>query len=458
MASATTADAFESPRLPIPHPEEPLLYQIPTGLYPAYRQLSVLTQLATILLALWTSAVTTWARMTWLQPLAIARGWKKAASTSELLSFAAKTILLTVVCQTVLKDIFARPSRVPIQTLLRDYFLPSPLSNYEKLSLSEDETLGVHFLKYESKNVSTEETSPTFDAIYMNHGFGASSLSWLPVIPSLTERLGAKLCLAHDAPGFGFTDRPENLELYTTTSSARIAKSLLLQTTGSKPRNVALFGHSLGTISTLKMALQLPKETTKFVVLCDPALGLIRTKPKPSSPKTAKMRSVLSNLSNPIGSLIRKGLVYPIGGYALRKMVGTKGFWRKGLENAVWGDPKSLRDSDELRYKWPSIGAGWEKGLMEFSRAQLSSTVDSGAVQDDKMLFQRVLELPNTRVLVVHGSSDRIMPSRYIRNFLQEYEGRFSIVELEGLGHDPFEEDAERFCSVVEDFLENSME
>ena len=92
MASATTADAFESPRLPTPHPEEPLLYQIPTGLFPAYRQLSVLTQLATICLALWTSAATTWARMTWFQPLAIARGWKKVASTSELLSFAAKTL------------------------------------------------------------------------------------------------------------------------------------------------------------------------------------------------------------------------------------------------------------------------------------------------------------------------------------------------------------------------------
>ncbi|CAN0325648.1 unnamed protein product, partial [Ectocarpus sp. 12 AP-2014] len=38
----------------------------------------------------------------------------------------------------------------------------------------------------------------------MNHGFGASSSSWSPVIRRLSRDLGA-LAIAHDTPGFGLT-------------------------------------------------------------------------------------------------------------------------------------------------------------------------------------------------------------------------------------------------------------
>lgn len=43
--------------------------------------------------------------------------------------------------------------------------------------------------------------------MHMNHGFGASSLSWAPVIKGLSEALGA-VTVAHDSPGFGLTGRP----------------------------------------------------------------------------------------------------------------------------------------------------------------------------------------------------------------------------------------------------------
>lgn len=137
----------------------------------------------------------------------------------------------------------------------------------------------------------------------------------------------------------------------------------------------------------------------------------------------------------------------------------TKQFWRTSLRNAVWGDPEGVSDSDVLRYKWPSIGAGWERGLMHFSRAQLLlNSNDDSTLQDDATLFQHVLDLPNTRILVVLGGKDRVIPSKFVRNFFEEYKDRVEIVEMEGLGHDPFEEDTEGFCSVVDDFLANSKE
>jgi pimeloyl-ACP methyl ester carboxylesterase len=198
--------------------------------------------------------------------------------------------------------------------LLKQYFLPSSLSKYEKLHIvdqnGQSKILGVHFLEYSSSFA----TNVNFDALYVNHGFGASSLSWLPAIPSLTRQLKAKVCLGHDAVGLGFTERPEkDLKWFSTKGSATIGTNLLIKKSASTPpKSVALFGHSMGSLTTLKMALQLPKETTKLIVLCAPALGL-----QLSSPKNKKKR-----WWHPIGSTIRKGLVYPIITYSLRRVVG----------------------------------------------------------------------------------------------------------------------------------------
>lgn len=122
---------------------------------------------------------------------------------------------------------------------------------------------------------------------------------------------------------------------------------------------------------------------------------------------------------------------------------------------AVWGDPQKLRDSDVLRFQWPSIGLGWEKGLLEFSRAQTTIFEEDG-LQDDAVLLRRVLELPNTKVFVVLGSLDPVIASRSTCNFLKEFE--VPIVELEGLGHDAFEEETEAFCDAVHDFLKSALD
>ena len=68
--------------------------------------------------------------------------------------------------------------------------------------------LKVHYLR--------EDPGPSADGgaggappgcvLHMNHGFGASSSSWSPVIRRLSRELGA-LAVAHDTPGFGLTAR-----------------------------------------------------------------------------------------------------------------------------------------------------------------------------------------------------------------------------------------------------------
>lgn len=201
------------------------------------------------------------------------------------------------------------------------YFLPSSLSKYEVLNVSgvcgNGSAVGVHYLKCAG---NATDTGP-FDAVYAHHGFGASSLSWLPTLPALVGRLGAQVGLGHDMVGFGFTERQEHLDWYTTDASARISRAVL-QTEGPKlsSKPVALFGHSLGSLGVLKMALQLPKETPKFIVLCAPAFGLTsKFAPESSNAGSASKGAGLFQRAN---QGVQKRLVYPVGGYVLRRLVG----------------------------------------------------------------------------------------------------------------------------------------
>ena len=249
--------------------------------------------------------------------------------------------------QTILQDIFLPPSRITISTLLQRYFLPSPLSNYETMALpihDKEIQLGVHYLKYHynhehaSQQVDSDPgTKRGLDVLYVNHGFGASSLSWLPALPKLVQRCKARVGLGHDAPGFGFTERPNDIEPYQLSSSATIGTQLIQQQSQDQqpamrqaadrltaPKAVALFGHSMGSITTLHMALQLPKETAKLIVLCSPALGLGPTGQRRNQEASSTLlpKKAKQILFRPISQFIARLVVNPIFGYILRRLVG----------------------------------------------------------------------------------------------------------------------------------------
>jgi pimeloyl-ACP methyl ester carboxylesterase len=143
-----------------------------------------------------------------------------------------------------------------------------------------------------------------------------------------------------------------------------------------------------------------------------------------------------------------------MGKYALRRIVGTEGSWKSGLK-AAWGDPAKVSDGDVLRFSWPSIGENWEEGILNFASAQGLPQEDE--LDDDRTLLQRVLDLPNTKVVVVLGSKDRVVPSTHVKKFMENFDrkDRVPIIELDGLGHDAFEEDTEAFCDAVDQLLKS---
>ena len=439
--------------LPIPVDDEPNLYRIPSSVYPTYRPLPFLLSLGSIMVSFWASAVQVFGRgLTWLTPfLALKeKQWK------TLIQFMARGILLALTSQILFQEVLAPPSRLSIRELLQNYHLPSRLSRYEQVTtiggggVEKHSTTGcVHYLELKASPPPPTSSHP-LDAIYVNHGFGASSLSWLPAIPKLLKKGRAKVVLGHDSPGFGFTDRPSNLEEYTLPESAKLGAAILQKhlDTNLNSTKVALLGHSMGCATTLHMALQLPQDATKYIILCAPALGLRDSSKTTTQGKTKSSTSIIQKSLQNIKSLLRRFWLVPTASYVLRRVVGLQNFWRNGLK-AAWGDPEKLSASDVLRFQWPSIGKGWERGLLDFASAQ-----GMPSAMTDSELVERVLaQSTAAKILVIYGSKDRVVSPNSVRSFFEPYRSRVKLVEIEGSGHDPFEEDTDRFVEIVEEAL-----
>ena len=488
---------------------QPSLNMIPKSLSPYYQPLPRPVLVINILLGSWLAAVSTWKQIPRFHPFSIIL-WLRtalqhtvaggASSYLQILRqvslFLFKSITLTLAAQCCLQEIYKKPSRISIDNLLRRYYLPSTLSRYSKITIPTGEnsttssvgnelatkhqtSLGVHYLQYDNNNATiatnskndndsttmsiNNRTTASFDAIYFQHGFGASSLSWLPLFAPLAHKLGARTALGHDAVGFGFTDRPKDTRWYTSKQSASIAQQILLQNIATaadtdanngddaKVPPVALVGHSMGSLSILRLATQLPRNMPKLIILSSPALGLLSRK-KPSTSDKTSPQSWMGRRRRDVGSAIQHRVTLPITRYILRRAVGTKNSWRTGLSLA-YGNKNTVTDSDVLRYAWPSIGHGWEDGLLNFAAAQQMPQEDE--LDDDIKLMRRVLELPNTKVVIILGSKDKIVPSKLVYKFVENVKATTTdevvvpIIEMEGLGHCAFEEDADAFCLKV---------
>lgn len=436
-----------------------------------------------------------------------------SAGRSSQLTWTAKKVIkvlvrafLTALASTaVVQDVLYSPSRVATLLLSEKGWLPSPLSRIATIQpkplltptdsaavLNVDDggnnmPITVHYLLYEStttnnNNKNTEKKNINenyvFDCLHFNHGFGASSLSWLPVLPPLVDRLSAKVGIAHDAIGFGFTERPgpSFLKMYSFDTSAEIGLSLILQNATeailnhNPTKNVALFGHSMGALATLRMALHLPQHVNVSVVLVSPALitgkkqakqlksrsvgpiytsdNNITTYPNKSiTTKTGSMQIITPPvvLQKILSKLQRMFLFAPFQ-YVLKRVVASKDAWRSGLQ-AVWGNPDLVSDDDVLRYRWPSLSKGWEEGLINFSTARgRTSSVDEIQILAD------AIQKPNVKVCIIHGTKDPVIPFQYSKDLLKVFPD-IKLEAMEGLGHNCFEENPSKFVSLVKKLL-----
>ena len=357
----------ESTRI-VARPDEPNLFNIPSDLRPTYRPLPMLLHLFIVIASailvgrngisqLLNSSRTSIFQQLFATPLFSQRIFSTSA-IRKLISFVLRTALVSTITNLSIQEVLYKPSRVTTQYLAERGILPSKLSRYttvhpvpvssapripiaannsdggvimstsswneddddDESSLSPIETpsIGVHSIQYTQQQKNTSNNSNSnhskhkYDGIHLHHGFGASSLSWLPVLPSLVNKIGNgnAVGVAHDAPGFGFTDRPNadiNGGLYqygyennvgigvalmnevllekeqdTDTSMpprspTSVTDSNIINDNNEANKSIAIFGHSMGSKAALLMALHYdahPELQVKpsLVVLVAPAL------------------------------------------------------------------------------------------------------------------------------------------------------------------------------------------
>jgi pimeloyl-ACP methyl ester carboxylesterase len=218
-------------------------------------------------------------------------------------------------------------------------------------------------------------------------------------------------------------------------------------------------GHSMGSLTTLHMAWQLAKNEPQIgelrLVLVAPALGLFDRLPRflPLSDWVVGGRWWWWLLS----PMLAFGLA--VLQCTLRRLVGGGHyFWRSLLRWVVWGDAAAVMDSDVLRYQWAAIAQHWEHGLICWALSHFlcqpstDPSVASSPLSDHDLL-QTVLQQPKVcSIDVILGGRDCVIRPGMARSYLADF-ANVRIVEMKGLGHDPFEENADAFVEIVQRML-----
>eukprot|EP00578_Thalassiosira_sp_NH16_P022055 CAMPEP_0181099028 /NCGR_PEP_ID=MMETSP1071-20121207/12443_1 /TAXON_ID=35127 /ORGANISM="Thalassiosira sp., Strain NH16" /LENGTH=595 /DNA_ID=CAMNT_0023181667 /DNA_START=137 /DNA_END=1924 /DNA_ORIENTATION=- len=538
-------------RAMMPKPSCRSLSSIPAELCPTYRPVPMLVQVA-IVGAVSSALLVLMGRMghnfdmtiprllSALWPFAEQHALSSSSSdvviVPEALYFILCAALLSTLAKLIVQEAFYMPDRVTTQYLAERGELPSKLSRYrvvtpvpvsmprrthenEEDALLTTVPIGVHFVQYAQQQQTNEGTiirrnsgrksnHNKYDGIFLQHGFGANSLSWLKVLPLLVDRLGGGNArgVAHDAPGFGLTDRPDadaegGLHQYGLENNAGIGSALMMDAlseqrgavallskveeeedspkedmvadeTKEANKSVAIIGHSMGSKTALLMALHHASHAElgvdpHLVVLVAPALeGLTMPSRRgyglkaPSRIGTSNKREELDHgwtrrMASGVYRAWKRAFVDMPLHYALRRLVcGTKGFWRNGLSLLTWVDRSILSHSNVLFYQWPSVRRGWEGGVVNFVRARILSSPPVDAL-DDGELLRRVADLRDTKVVIIYGSKDWLVP---IEGNVADTIGRelphVKMIRLEGAGHNPFETDADGFMAELEKALE----
>ena len=94
----------------------------------------------------------------------------------------------------------------------------------------------------------------------------------------------------------------------------------------------------------------------------------------------------------------------------------------------------------------------WAGGILSFTRSKLFYQDNN----KDMVLLEQVLNLPNTKLAIIHGSRDNVIPLSSSQNIVQRFNNNNNPIDfttLEGRGHDPFEENTEEFIQKFQNIV-----
>ena len=373
---------------------------------------------------------------------------------------------------------------------------------------SEVDNIVVHHLRNASASILALN-------LYLFHGFGANSLSWQPVMKLFKKN--ALNAVAHDIAGFGFNPRIRKVPttdsfpiIYHPLWNAKAGLAVSGATGSSKDKNgVFLMGHSLGAVSSMAAAATLLSDDRArdgalqkrdvTLVLVDPAFSF---PPEQSLDKTAvDVQKTSSSTLEKVATAVRNSqpkatpndnvnvlidfceftirfiksvLMWPLQ-IALRRVTHWDFFWYKALP-ATRGNINKVKSEDVWRYKLASMAKGYENDLFRFISAQKASSKDAQSSTDGGVggpfssssivtgvsqvdLLASLVDL-GCRVVIVHGTADRIVPYSSSERMAALVQAELSVsgakkglelYPLQEFGHVPQEEDPALFLQKLEE-------
>jgi pimeloyl-ACP methyl ester carboxylesterase len=255
--------------------------------------------------------------------------------------------------------------------------------------------------------------------ILLIHGIAGSSTTWRAVMPRLAEHYTV---IAPDLLGHGHSAKPRgDYSLGAYASGIRDLLAVLGQERGT------VVGHSLGGGVAMQFAYQFPERVQRLVLVASGGLG------KEVSP-------------------LLKAVTLPGAEYVLPLLFHARireaGEWPGTLAGRV-----GWRPSDTLAEVWRSYTTLTDRhGQMAFIHT-VRSVIDIAGQRVSA--HDRLYLAEAVPTLIVWGDRDRIIPVAHAYRAAEAIpDARLEI--LEGAGHFLPWRDAERFLTVLEDFLKTT--
>jgi pimeloyl-ACP methyl ester carboxylesterase len=262
--------------------------------------------------------------------------------------------------------------------------------------------------------------------VLLLHGLGSNTLTWEPFGASLAERLGASVT-AVDLIGFG---RTRTWGRSAGLGAQQRVVHRLLDALGS----VLIVGNSMGACIGIGVAAKRP----------DPVEGLVLINPAVPHPRPGVFDWLrfawLAPLTVPA---LGAGVV------ALRaRALGAERLVDIGLQTSVGRaelvEPDLRRRLVELtaeRLRWPDTAPAYADAARS-----LVAYLARGLHRDLSTIRE------SHPMLLLHGAEDKLVPLEAARHTATVHDVDLHV--LEGMGHAPQLEDADRVVDVVEEWLE----
>jgi len=246
------------------------------------------------------------------------------------------------------------------------------------------------------------EDGHSADTVVLVHGLGASAERWEYVIPYLNKKFHL---IIPDLIGYGYSDKP-NID-YTIEFFEKFL-SEFMETVGVT--RATIIGSSVGGQIATECAINQNKSIKKLVVVA----------PSGINPR-----------SSPASDAYGMAALYPEyqGAQNAFEMMAGK---NKKVESHII-------EEFVKRMKMPNAKLAFISTLL--------------GLKNVNPLTERLHKI-SIPTLVVWGSQDPVITSRYAKTFVTSIKG-CQFVEMDGCGHTPFTEEPEKFSIIVTQFIEH---